>query len=332
MRVLVIGGAGYIGSHMVKRLGAAGFAVVTLDNLSSGRREAATYGEFVEGDLGDRDLLDDLFSAAKFDGVMHFAAHIEVAESVGNPEKYYRNNVASTLVLLEAMRAHSVNHLVFSSSAAVYGDPRRERIDENHPAEPVNPYGRSKLMVEHILRDFEAAYGLRSMRLRYFKAAGAYPGGPIGPCHEPGTHLVPLVLRAASGRLPRITVFGVDYDTPDGTCVRDYVHVNDLCEAHMLALRALWDGAPGAAFNLGNGNGFSVLEVIKAARTVTGRPVPSRVAPRRPGDPARLVSDSTRAATELGWRPRHPELETIGAHAWGWERGLWARVDHAACH
>lgn len=319
MRVLVVGGAGYIGSHMVKCLGVAGLEATTLDDLSSGWRDAVTFGEFVKGDLGDRDLLSDLFRSEKFDGVMHFAAHMEVRESVENPAKYYANNVANTLTLLDAMRAHGVNHLVFSSSAAIFGEPRQPRIDENHARAPINPYGRTKLMVEEILRDYDAAYGLKSMCLRYFNAAGADPDGEIGESHEPETHLIPLVLRAASGRRGNVTVFGEDYDTPDGTCIRDYIHVNDLCDAHLLALRALWNGASSAAYNLGNGNGFSVREVIDAAEAVTGAGIPVAHGPRRKGDPARLVSDSTRARVELGWNPRHAELETIVSHAWQWE-------------
>lgn len=319
MHVLVVGGAGYIGSHMVKRLAEAEFEVTVLDDLSSGRRDAVTSGAFVEGDLGDRDLLDDLFGSARVDGVMHFAAHAVVSESVENPAKYYTNNVAKTLTLLDAMRARAVNHIVFSSSAAVFGEPRRPLIDERHARDPVNPYGRSKLMVEQILGDYAAAYGIESMCLRYFNAAGCDPGGEIGESHEPETHLVPLVLRAASGRSENIAVFGVDHDTPDGTCIRDYVHVNDLCDAHLLALRALRDGAPGGAYNLGNGNGYSVREVIATARRVTGRPIPVVYGPRRRGDPARLVADSTRARTELGWTPRFPGLESIVSHAWKWE-------------
>lgn len=328
MRILVVGGAGYIGSHMVKRLGAAGFETTTLDNLSSGWRDAVTCGEFVEGDLGDRELLDDLFRSARIDGVMHFAARMEVRESVENPARYYRNNVADTLVLLDAMRAHSVDRFVFSSSAAVYGEPREPLINENHATEPINPYGRTKLMVERILRDYEAAYGLRSICLRYFNAAGADPGGEIGERHEPETHLIPLVLRAASGRLAKVSVFGADYDTPDGTCVRDYIHVNDLCDAHLLALRALRDGAPGAVYNLGNGDGFSVREVIETAKAVTGAGIPVDHGPRRMGDPPRLVGDSTRARTKLGWAPRYPDLETIVSHAWNWEQALCVRSCH----
>ncbi len=327
MHVLVVGGAGYIGSHMIKRLGAAGLETTTLDDLSSGWRDAVTFGEFVKGDLGDRKLLKDLFRAKKIDGVMHFAAHMEVLESVENPAKYYANNVANTLTLLDAMRAHGVNHLVFSSSAAIFGEPRQPRIDENHARAPINPYGRTKLMVEEILRDYDAAYGLKSIRLRYFNAAGADPDGEIGESHEPETHLIPLVLRAASGRRGNITVFGEDYDTPDGTCIRDYIHVNDLCDAHLLALRTLWNGDPSAAYNLGNGNGFSVREVIDAAEAVTGAGIPVAYGPRRKGDPARLVSDSTRARVELGWNPRHPELETIVSHAWQWELKTLAEQD-----
>lgn len=330
MRVLVVGGAGYIGSHMVKRLGAAGFGVTTLDNLSSGRLDAVTCGKFVRGEMDDRELLHDLFRSLGFDAVMHFAAHMEVRESVENPAKYYANNVAGTLSLLDVMLAHGVRHFVFSSSAAVFGEPCRPRVDESHALNPINPYGRSKLMVERILRDYESAYGLKSMCLRYFNAAGADPDGEIGECHEPETHLIPLVLRAASGRAGNVTVYGADHDTPDGTCIRDYVHVNDLCEAHLLALRALREGAAaGAAYNLGNGDGFSVREVIDAAETVTGTSIPVAYGPRRAGDPARLVSDSTRARTELGWSPRYPELKTIVSHAWQWERALCARIPAA---
>lgn len=332
MHVLVVGGAGYIGSHMVKRLGAAGLEVTTLDNLSSGHREAVTCGAFVEGDMGDRSLLDDLFRSARFDGVMHFAAHMDVRESVENPAKHYLNNVVNTHTLLDAMRAHAVDHFVFSSSAAVFGEPRQQRINEGHPRNPINPYGRSKHMVEQMLRDYDAAYGLKAMCLRYFNAAGADPGGEIGECHEPETHLIPLILRAASGRCESVTVFGADYDTPDGTCIRDYVHVNDLCDAHLLALRAAWNGAPSAAYNLGNGSGFSVREVIEAARAVTGAKIPVVYGPRRTGDPARLVSDSTRAQTELGWSPSYSTLETIVSHAWQWERGLRKAALASAFH
>ena len=322
MHVLVVGGAGYIGSHMLRCLGNAGIDVTVLDNLSSGRRGAVTHGDFVEGDLGDRALLDSLFTKSTFDGVMHFAAHIEVGESVVNPAKYYQNNVLNTLVLLDAMRDHSVLNFIFSSTAAIFGEPVRMSIDESHPKVPINPYGRSKLMVEEILGDYGSAYGLKSVCLRYFNAAGADPAGDIGECHDPETHLVPLVLRAASGRREEISIFGTDYDTCDGTCVRDYVHVNDLCDAHLLALRKLWDGAPSAAYNLGNGAGFSVREVIDTAVSVTGRDIKVIEADRRAGDPGTLVADSTRAKSNLGWQPQYADLKKIIEHAWQWEQVL----------
>lgn len=322
MHVLVVGGAGYIGSHMVRCLDNAGVEVTTLDNLSSGRRDAVTHGDFIEGNLGDRGLLDELFGKTAFDGVMHFAAHIEVGESVVDPAKYYLNNVVNTQVLLDAMRDHSVSSFIFSSTAAIFGEPVQEKIDETHPRKPINPYGRSKLMVEQILGDYDSAYGLKSVCLRYFNAAGADPAGDIGECHDPETHLVPLVLRAASGRRKNISIFGTDYDTPDGTCVRDYIHVNDLCDAHLLALRQLWGGAPSAAYNLGNGNGFSVREVIDATVTVTGRDVAIVDAERRAGDPGTLVADSALAKSDLGWTPQYADLSKIIEHAWQWEQVL----------
>ena len=322
MHVLVVGGAGYIGSHMLRCLDKANIEVTTLDNLSSGRRESVTVGDLVVGDLGDRSLLDDVFANTKFDGVMHFAAHIEVGESVQEPAKYYVNNVVHTQVLLDAMREHGVNNFIFSSTAAVFGEPMQDRIDERHPKRPINPYGRSKLMVEQILGDYESAYGFRSVCLRYFNAAGADPAGDIGECHDPETHLIPLVLRAASGRRESISVFGSDYDTPDGSCVRDYVHVNDLCDAHLLALNELWDGKGCTAYNLGNGNGFSVREVIDAASSVTGRDIAVVDADRRIGDPGRLVADSTQVKTELAWSPKYEDLSTIVEHAWQWEKVL----------
>ena len=250
---------------------------------------------------------------------MHFASHIQVGESVRDPAKYYRNNVFKTQCLLDAMVAHKVNHFIFSSTAAIFGEPVRVPIDEEHPKNPINPYGRGKWMVEQMLEDYEVAYGLQAVRLRYFNAAGADPEGELGERHEPETHLIPLVLQAASGRRPHITVFGADYDTPDGTCIRDYIHVADLCEAHWLALQRLWQGGGGGAFNLGNGNGFSVQEVIDVARTVTGREIVVMRGERRPGDPARLVADSRRARTELGWTPQYADLATLVDHAWRWE-------------
>jgi UDP-glucose 4-epimerase len=319
MQVLIVGGAGYIGSHMVKLLCRRGCEVTVLDDLSAGYRDAVLAERFVLGDLGDLSLLDKIFGANHFDGVMHFASHIQVGESVRDPAKYYRNNVFKTQCLLDAMVAHRVNRFIFSSTAAIFGEPVRVPIDEDHPKNPINPYGRGKWMVEQMLEDYEVAYGLQAVRLRYFNAAGADPEGELGERHEPETHLIPLVLQAASGRRPHITVFGADYDTPDGTCIRDYIHVADLCEAHWLALQRLWQGDGGGAFNLGNGNGFSVQEVIDVARTVTGREIVVMGGERRPGDPARLVADSRRARTELGWTPQHTDLATLVDHAWRWE-------------
>jgi UDP-glucose 4-epimerase len=317
--ILVVGGAGYIGSHMVKHLGALGCSVSTLDNLCGGFRDAVLHGEFVHGDLADKALLARLFAAQKFDAVMHFASHIQVGESVLDPGKYYENNVVNTLNLLNAMRVAGVQRFIFSSTAAIFGEPQSATIGETHPQNPINPYGRSKLMVEQALADYDRAYGLKSVCLRYFNAAGADPQGQLGERHEPETHLIPLVLQAASRRRPHISVFGRDYDTPDGTCIRDYVHINDLCQAHALALQSLMDGAGSQAYNLGNGSGFSVQQVIDVARAVTGRDITVVDSPRRAGDPARLVADSTLASTVLGWKPQYAALETLVAHAWAWE-------------
>lgn len=319
MRVLVTGGAGYIGSHMVEMLDRAGHDVTILDNLSNGHRDAVLAGRLVVGDLGDTGLLENLMDSGNFDAVMHFASLIQVGESMQQPGRYYSNNLGCTLNLLDAMARHGVQQLVFSSTAAIFGEPRYTPVDEVHPRCPINPYGASKHMVEQVLPDYDRAYGLRSVCLRYFNAAGADPACRLGERHEPETHLVPLVLQAASGRRGPIKVFGRDYDTPDGTCIRDYIHVADLCQAHLKALDRLAIGMPGGAFNLGNGSGFSVQEVIAAAERVTGRPIASIDAPRRPGDPARLVAEAKLARAELGWQPDYPELETIIAHAWAWE-------------
>lgn len=317
---MVVGGAGYIGSHMVKCLLEAGHHVVVLDDLSSGFRGAVLGGDLVVGSCADGALLDRLFAAHRFDGVLHFASFIQVGESVSEPANYYRNNVAATLTLLERMVAHGLNHFIFSSTAAVYGEPLRVPIDEAHPRQPINPYGHSKAMVEQILLDFDRAYGLRSVALRYFNAAGADPAGRIGERHMPETHLIPLALHAVLGRSPALKVFGREYPTPDGTCIRDYIHVDDLATAHLRALEYLWQGGESTACNLGNGEGFSVQEVLDAVTRVAGKPVPTEDAPRRPGDPARLVADSTRARQLLGWQPRYAELDIIVRHAWQWER------------
>jgi UDP-glucose 4-epimerase len=320
MHILVVGGAGYIGSHMVKALCRKKIAVTTFDNLSSGYRDAVTGGKFIHGDLSDRAALRALFKQQHFDGVLHFASHIQVGESVIEPSKYYHNNVTCTLNLLDAMCSHQVKCFIFSSSAAIFGEPEKLPIDETHPKNPINPYGRTKWMVEQILADYDLAYGLRSVSLRYFNAAGADPFGRIGERHHPETHLIPLVLKAASGQRPGITVFGRDYDTPDGTCIRDYIHVEDLCQAHLLALERLLNGAHSTVYNLGNGNGFSVQEVIDTAGRISGRKIPIIEGDRRSGDPARLIADASKAVRELNWQPKYADLDSIVRHAWQWER------------
>ncbi|MDA8110373.1 MAG: UDP-glucose 4-epimerase GalE [Betaproteobacteria bacterium] len=319
MRILVVGGAGYVGSHMTKLLRETRHEPVVLDNLSSGFREAVLGAELIVGHLADRMLLERVLRERRFDAVMHFASSIQVGESLADPARYYRNNVAATLNLLECMVHAGVSCLVFSSSAAVYGEPARAPLDEDHPRAPVNPYGRTKWMVEQVLGDFDRAYGLRHCCLRYFNAAGADPAGLLGERHDPETHLIPLALRAAGGALPALQIFGTDYDTPDGTCIRDYVHVADLCRAHLLAIERLLGGAPSRAYNLGNGAGYSVRQVVEAAGRASGRPVPVIEAPRREGDPTRLVADASRARAELGWRPKY-DLDAIVRHACAWEQ------------
>lgn len=318
--VLVVGGAGYIGSHMVKRLDQAGYFPVVLDNMSQGHQDAVTAGQLIVSDLGEVHALDVVFQAYRIAAVMHFASFIQVGESVVLPGKYYDNNVGNTVRLLEAMVRHGVDNFIFSSSAAIFGDPDYVPIDEKHPMRPINPYGRSKLMVEQILDDFTHAHGLESVCLRYFNAAGADPEGLLGERHEPETHLIPLVLQVASGRREAITVFGRDYDTPDGTCIRDYIHVQDLCDVHLLALDSLLSGGSGGHYNLGNGNGYSVAEVIAAAEKVTGKKIAQIDGARREGDPPRLVADSLLAQKKLGWVPRMADLDTIIQHAWQWEQ------------
>ncbi|AXA84055.1 UDP-glucose 4-epimerase GalE [Lysobacter oculi] len=320
MDILLCGGAGYIGSHMLKWLAMRGYRVTVLDNLSTGHREAVRWGELVEADLLDPTALERVFSGRHFDAVMHFCARSLVGESVAQPYDYYANNVTGTLNLLQAMRRHGVGKLIFSSTAAVFGNPVSERIDEGHPKAPINPYGASKLMVERMLQDAASAYSLRSVALRYFNAAGASPEGDIGESHQPETHLIPNALRAALGTGPALKLFGTDYPTPDGTCVRDYVHVDDLAQAHERALAYMQAHEGAHAFNLGNGQGFSVREVIEAASRVAGRAVPFEVAPRREGDPATLVASSERARAELGWSPVHASLDEIIGTAWRWHQ------------
>ncbi len=326
--VLVVGGAGYIGSHMVKALRDAGQRTTVFDNLSSGHRDAVLGGDFVHGDLADPLALEMLFAGRQFDAVMHFAGSIQVGESVSNPCRYYANNVTNTLNLLATMTRHGVNKLVFSSTAAIFGEPQHLPISESHPTLPLNPYGRGKLMVEQILADFDRAYGLKSACLRYFNAAGADPSGLIGERHEPETHLIPIALEVAAGQRSHLAIHGKDYDTPDGTCIRDYIHVNDLAQAHLLALEALCQGQASMALNLGNGQGFSVQEVIDAVREVTGHAIPTLYSPRRTGDPARLIADSRQARQQLGWTPQYPQLHDIVRHAWH----FCQRREQAALH
>ena len=315
--VLVTGGAGYIGSHAVRELWRAGFRPITYDNLSEGHRPAVRHGELVRGDLASPPRLLATLKRFRVRAVMHFAANCLVGESVADPGKYYRNNLVHTFHLLAALQAAKVKALVFSSTAAVYGEPETTPIPEDAPVRPINPYGETKWAGERMIRYFGDANGLRCVALRYFNAAGADEAGDLGEDHDPETHLVPVVLRAALEGRP-VTVHGDDYPTRDGTCVRDYVHVSDLADAHVLALRQLLDGAPGAAYNLGNGTGYTVQEVLDRAREVTGREIAARVGPRRPGDPAVLVASSEKAVRELGWRPRRAALHDIVATAWRW--------------
>ena len=318
MHILICGGAGYIGSHMARWLSLQGQQATVLDNLSTGHRESVRWGDLIEADLLDPASLERAFAGQRYDAVMHFCARSLVGESMVDPYGYYTSNVAGTLNLLQAMRRHGVERLVFSSTAAIFGHPKSDRIDEDHPKQPINPYGASKLMVERILEDAANAYGLRSVSLRYFNAAGASPDGTIGEAHDPETHLIPNVLRAALGTGAALKLFGDDYPTPDGTCIRDYVHVDDLAQAHLLAIRHLDANAGAHAFNLGNGQGFSVREVIAAAERVSGRTVPHAIEARRPGDPAVLVASSEKARAVLGWSPEYTTLEPILETALRW--------------
>ena len=321
--ILVTGGAGYIGSHAVLALQRRGYEVIVLDNLVYGHRDIAEKVlkvELVVGDISNRSLLDDLFATRNIAAVMHFSAYAYVGESVSDPAKYYRNNVVGTLTLLEAMAAASVQKFVFSSTCATYGMPETIPIPENHPQNPINPYGATKLMVEQILKDFEAAYGLKSVSFRYFNAAGADPTGLIGEDHHPETHLIPLILLAALGKRDSISIFGTDYPTRDGTCIRDYIHVTDLAQAHVLGLEYLLQGGETEIFNLGNGNGFSVREMIATAQAVTGREIPVALGDRRPGDPPSLVGSSEKARKSLGWHPQYSDLSQIVSHAWQWHQ------------
>ena len=315
LKVLVIGGAGFIGSYINKMLNQAGYQTVVLDNLSQGNRLAVRYGTFIEGDIGDSQALQQIFTTYSIDAVMHFAAFIDVGESVAQPAKYYDNNVCKTLNLLRMMVHYHIPYFIFSSTAAIFGNPLLPRLTEDHPCHPINPYGRTKWMVEKILQDFEVAYGMKSCCLRYFNAAGGDPQGEIKNYQTQVTNLIPRALRSVKTG-EALTIFGTDYETPDGTCIRDYVHIADLGKAHLLGLEKLLSGSASLTYNLGNGQGYSVKEVIQAVKQVTGHQVLVKEGPRRPGDPAILLADATKIQRELAWSPHYPHLETMIEHAW----------------
>lgn len=319
MAVLVCGGAGYIGSHAAFALREKGEEVVVVDNLQTGHEEAIQEGmSFYEGDLRNEEFLRSVFEKHEIEAVLHFAADSLVGESVSNPLKYYDNNVGGAIALLKVMNEFDVKRIVFSSTAATYGEPKQIPIMEEDETNPTNPYGETKLAIEKMLKWSEDAYGIEHVVLRYFNVAGAHPNGIIGEDHQPETHLIPIVLQVALGKREKIMIFGDDYDTKDGTCIRDYIHVNDLIDAHLLALNRLREGKGSATYNLGNGNGFSVKEVIETARKVTGKAIPEEVAPRRAGDPAKLVASSEKAMKELGWEPKYASLEIMIDTAWKW--------------
>ncbi len=320
VRVLVTGGAGYIGSHVVAALRERGYAVLIYDNLSTGHRDAVSGGDLVVGDLADRPLLDRTLRDFRPDAVMHFAAFIEAGESMREPLKYYHNNAANTFTLLYAMDAADISSFIFSSTAAVYGNPTAALVSEDHAICPINPYGQAKAFVEQALLDASRARGLRYVSLRYFNAAGADPGGRFGERHDPESHLIPLALKAALGKRKRLSIYGNDYPTPDGTCIRDFIHVMDLAEAHLLSLQHLADGGASEVFNCGYGHGYSVREVIETAGRITGRSIPAETVERRPGDPAVLVADSSKLKQKLAWKPRYDDLSFIIRTAWEWER------------
>lgn len=319
------GGAGYIGSHVCKMLYEKGYEVIVYDNLSHGFKNFVKWGEFVPGDISDEKLLDNIFKNYEIDAVMHFCAYIEVGESVIDPQKYYINNVESTLILLKTMLKNGIKKFIFSSTAAVYGLPEKIPIKEDDPKQPINPYGKSKWMIEQILEDYDKAYGLRSIRFRYFNAAGADESGEIGEAHKPETHLIPLIFDAALGVRENIKIFGTDYDTRDGTCIRDFIHVNDLADAHIKGLEYLLSGEGTNYFNLGSGEGYSVKEVIEKVKEITKRDFEVIETDRRPGDPPYLIADSEKASKVLGWKPKY-DLNMIIETAWNWHKKL-RRID-----
>ena len=318
--ILVVGGAGYIGSHMCKYLSKQGYTPIVLDSLVMGHREAVQWGPIYQGCMSNAEVLDQIFTNHAIKVVMHFAAFCYVGESVTKPLIYYHNNVNNTVRLLESMLRHDVERFIFSSSCATYGKPKDVPITESQGQKPINPYGKTKLIVEQMLEDFESAYGLRSISLRYFNAAGADPDGEIGESHDPETHLIPLVIQTALGIREEVQVFGNDYPTPDGTCVRDYIHVNDLAQAHLLAMEMLLNGHPSDQYNLGIGEGYSVNEVIERVGKTTGKRVPVRITERRAGDPPILIASNKKATEELGWKPCYSDLNTVIETAWNWHQ------------
>jgi UDP-glucose 4-epimerase len=318
--ILIVGGAGYIGSHMCKYLSKNGYLPIVLDNLSRGHEKAVKWGPLIEGSISDRNILKRVFSEHRIDAVMHYAAYSYVGESVTDPSMYYQNNLADTICLLSEMVEAEIKNIVFSSSCAVYGEPEEIPITENHPKNPVNPYGWTKYMVEQVLNDFKYAYGVEFVSLRYFNAAGADPEGELGEDHNPETHLIPIAIQAALGKREEIRIYGNNYPTHDGTCIRDFIHVEDLAESHLLALNRMLNGKGGGTYNLGNGEGYSVREVIDITRRITGKPIRDRMVDRRDGDPAVLVGSSDKAKNELGWNPRFPDLESIVETAWHWHQ------------
>ncbi len=320
--ILIVGGAGYIGSHANKELNKRGYKTVVFDNLSKGHREFVKWGDFFKGDLANKKKLEACFKKYPIKAVMHFGAFAYVGESVDDPAKYYINNVTNTLNLLEVMRKHNVKHFIFSSTAATFGEPLKIPINEKHSQIPINPYGRTKKIIEDILKDYSHAYGLKYIALRYFNAAGCDPDSEIGELHKPETHLIPLILDAAIGRRKDIKIFGTDYKTPDGSCVRDYIHVSDLADAHIKALEYLFKGGKSDSFNLGNGKGFSVKEVIEVAKKITGRKIRIIETKRRAGDPAVLIASSLKAKKLLGWKPQFNRLSAIMETAWNWHNGV----------
>jgi UDP-glucose 4-epimerase len=320
LKILVTGGAGYIGSQVALDLSRRGHEPVILDNLSKGHQQAVITGRFINGNIGDAEFVKRVVSGEKIQAVIHLAADSQVGESVRDPGKYYRNNIVNGLALLDAIRESGVKYFVFSSTAAVYGEPETTPITEDHPKHPSNPYGFSKLTFEGILNSYDAAYGLRYISLRYFNAAGADPKANLGEDHNPETHLIPIVFQTVLGSRPHLELFGTDYPTPDGTCIRDYIHVADLSEAHLLALEALAGGSKSSIYNLGNGQGYSNRQVIEAAQQLVGKKIPVVESARRPGDPAVLVASSERIQAELGWKPKYPGLREIMETAWRWHR------------